>query len=157
LQRATQFSRPTPLPGDLPDFSYIEPTLVLGHGDYHPAVSRVLGHGDYHPAVSRVLGHGIVLPGVDPPSSILGGEAFLTRIYNAYQAMRSPAGANVWNGSSGLQEEWTARSALPGPRTGPKPQPAAATAARGWTATPILYRRCDGALPCPDLLPPNPP
>ena len=31
--------------GNLPDFSYIEPCLVLGHGDYHPAVSRVLGHG----------------------------------------------------------------------------------------------------------------
>ena len=70
--------------GDLPDFSYIEPCLILGHGDYHPAVSRALGHG-------------IVIPGVDPPSSILGGEAFLARIYNAYKAMQSPAGANVWN------------------------------------------------------------
>ena len=71
--------------GDLPDFSYIEPCLILGHGDYHPAVSHALGHG-------------IVIPGVDPPSSILGGEAFLARIYNAYKAMQSPtAGANVWN------------------------------------------------------------
>jgi hypothetical protein len=65
--------------GGLPDFSYIEPCLVLGHGDSHPAVSRVLGHG-------------IVLPGVDPPSSILGGEEFLARIYNAYKGMQSPAG-----------------------------------------------------------------
>jgi phospholipase C len=70
--------------GNLPDFSYIEPTLVLGHGDYHPAFSRVLGHG-------------IVIPGVDPPSSILGGEAFLARIYNAYKNMRSPSGSNVQN------------------------------------------------------------
>jgi phospholipase C len=70
--------------GDLPDFSYIEPNLILGHEDYHPAFARVLGHG-------------IVLPG-DPPSSILGGEAFLARIYRAYQGMQSPdAGANVWN------------------------------------------------------------
>jgi phospholipase C len=38
-----------------------------------------------------------VLPGVDPPSSILGGEAFLARIYNAYKNMQSPAGANAWN------------------------------------------------------------
>jgi hypothetical protein len=30
--------------GDLPDFSYIEPCLILSHGDYHPAVSRALGH-----------------------------------------------------------------------------------------------------------------
>ena len=70
--------------GRLPDFSFIEPCLVLGHGDYHPAVSRALGHG-------------VVIPGVDPPSSILGGEAFLARIYQAYQAMQSPTGSNVWN------------------------------------------------------------
>ncbi|MBF9072680.1 alkaline phosphatase family protein [Streptacidiphilus fuscans] len=70
--------------GDLPDFSFIEPCLVLGHGDYHPAMSRALGHG-------------VVISGVDPPSSILGGEAFLARIYRAYRAMRSPDGANVWN------------------------------------------------------------
>jgi phospholipase C len=70
--------------GELPDFSFIEPCLILGHGDYHPAVSHALGHG-------------IVIPGVDPPSSILGGEAFLARIYNAYQAMQSPAGSNIWN------------------------------------------------------------
>ena len=27
--------------GDLPDFSYIQPCLVLGHGDYHPAGSNI--------------------------------------------------------------------------------------------------------------------
>ena len=70
--------------GDLPDFSFIEPCLILGHGDYHPAAARALGHG-------------IVIPGLDPPSSILGGEAFLARIYRAYQAMQSPAGSNIWN------------------------------------------------------------
>jgi phospholipase C len=69
---------------DLPDFSFIEPCLVLGHNDYHPAVSRALGHG-------------IVVPGVDPPSSILGGEQFLARIYDSYKAMQSPTGSNVWN------------------------------------------------------------
>ena len=61
--------------GNLPDFSYIEPSLVLGHGTIRPAVSRVLGHG-------------IVIPGVDPPARILGGEAFLARIYNAYKGMQ---------------------------------------------------------------------
>ena len=70
--------------GDLPDFSFIEPCLILGHGDYHPAVSRALGHG-------------IVVPGADPPSAILGGEEFLARIYNAYKSMQSPDGANIWN------------------------------------------------------------
>ena len=70
--------------GELPDFSFIEPCLVLGHGDYHPAMARALGADS-------------VIPGVDPPSSILSGEAFLAQIYRAYRTMRSPTGANVWN------------------------------------------------------------
>ena len=40
------------------------------------------------------------------------------------------------DGSSALQEEWTAGSGRSGPGTGPRPRRAAATAARGWTATP---------------------
>jgi hypothetical protein len=56
-----------------------------------------VGHNDYHPACGRALGHGIAVQSMDPPSSILGGEAFLSRLYNAYQAMRSPTGSNVWN------------------------------------------------------------
>jgi phospholipase C len=47
--------------GDLPELSVIEPCLILGHGDYHPAVSRAVGHG-------------VVLSGVDPLSSILVGH-----------------------------------------------------------------------------------
>jgi phospholipase C len=70
--------------GDLPDFSFIEPALGVGHNDYHPACARALGHG-------------IVVAGIDPPSSILGGDAFLSRIYNAYRGMQSPTGSNVWN------------------------------------------------------------
>ena len=35
--------------GDLPDFSFIEPCLVVGHSDYHPAVGRALGHGIVDP------------------------------------------------------------------------------------------------------------
>jgi len=38
-----------------------------------------------------------VIDNVDPPSAILGGEAFLSRIYNAYKSMQSPTGPNVWN------------------------------------------------------------
>ena len=70
--------------GGLPDFSFIEPCLILGHGDYHPAFSKALGHG-------------VVIDNVDPPSSVLGGEAFLARIYNAYKAMQSSKGPNVWD------------------------------------------------------------
>jgi phospholipase C len=34
---------------------------------------------------------------VDVPSSILAGDAFLQRIFDAHRGMRSPDGANVWN------------------------------------------------------------
>lgn len=70
--------------GELPDFSLIEPNLVLGHGDYHPAEGRSL--------IADTP-----IPGMDPPSSILAGEAFLKTLYDTYRNMRSPKGANVWN------------------------------------------------------------
>ena len=69
--------------GTLPDFSLIEPNLLAGHGDYHPAFGRALLPG-------------IEVP-IDPPSSILAGEAFLTRIYEAVKSARSQVGANVFN------------------------------------------------------------
>jgi phospholipase C len=50
--------------GELADFSFIEPCLIVGHADYHPAAGRAMGHG-------------LDIKGIDPPSSILGGEAFL--------------------------------------------------------------------------------
>jgi phospholipase C len=70
--------------GELADFSFIEPSITMGHNDYHPAYGRAMGHG-------------VSLPGVDPPSSILGGEALLGRVYGAYRGMRSETGSNVWN------------------------------------------------------------
>ena len=109
--------------GDLPDFSYIEPCLILGHGDYHPAVSRALGHG-------------VVLPSVDPPSSILGGEAFLARIYNAYKGMQSPAGANVWNTTLliGWDEPGGTYDHVP-PGPVPPPDPSAPAGQLGFPST----------------------
>ena len=69
--------------GTLPNFSLIEPNLLAGHGDYHPAFGRAL------------------LPGVevpiDPPSSILAGESFLARIYDAMKGARSSVGSNAFN------------------------------------------------------------
>ena len=70
--------------GDLPDFSFIEPCFLIGHNDYHPALGRAAGHG-------------VVLPGVDPPSSVLGGEDFLSRVYTAYRGMQGTTGSTVWN------------------------------------------------------------
>src|SRR5262249_34980940 len=55
--------------GELPDFSLIEPNMLAGHGDYHPAMGRSMSA-----AVDLKI---------DNPSSTLSGEAFLARIFNA--------------------------------------------------------------------------
>ena len=70
--------------GTLPDFCLIEPHLVAGHGDYHPAEGRSLMGHDYNIAI-------------DPPSSILAGESFLDRIYRAIKTADSTAGSNAYN------------------------------------------------------------
>jgi len=70
--------------GTLPDFSLIEPNMLSGHSDYHPAFGRSFVQGDMN------------LP-MDPPSSIRGGEAFLARIYSAIRSAASPVGSSVYN------------------------------------------------------------
>ena len=69
--------------GTLPDISSIEPDMTSGHNDYHPAMV------DLHRADMDI--------GFDPPSSMLGGEALLERIYDTYRSMTGPSGTNVWN------------------------------------------------------------
>jgi phospholipase C len=69
--------------GTLPDFALIEPNLLAGHADYHPAFGRAILSG--------------VDVAIDPPSSVLAGEAFLARIYDAIRSARSPQGSNVFN------------------------------------------------------------
>jgi phospholipase C len=70
--------------GTLPDFSLIEPNFIAGHGDYHPAFGRAMGRN-------------LDVTALDPPSSMLAGEAFLERIFNAYRSATSESGSNVWN------------------------------------------------------------
>ena len=70
--------------GTLPTFSLIEPNLMLGHGDYHPALGMSLVQG-------------VDIPGTDPPSSILSGEAFLEEVFTTYRGMTSESGSNVYN------------------------------------------------------------
>jgi phospholipase C len=114
--------------GDLPDFSFIEPSLGVGHNDYHPACGRAMGHG-------------IAIQGIDPPSSILGGEAFLSRLYHAYRGMQSPSGSNVWN--TALLIGWdepggTYDHVPPGPV--PPPDPAAPAGQLGFKFDRSGYR-----------------
>ena len=51
------------------------------------------GHNDMHPAFDALF------PGVDldPPSSLLGGEALLAKIYDAIRHSASPSGSNAYN------------------------------------------------------------
>jgi phospholipase C len=97
--------------GTLPDFSLIEPNFIAGHGDYHPAFGR---------ALARSVDAGTL----DPPSSMLGGEAFLERIFNAYRSSTSEPGSNVWN--TALLIGWdepggTYDHVAPGPISPPDP------------------------------------
>jgi len=66
--------------GNLPAYSFIEPNLLFGHNDMHPAFDALF-------------------PGspLDPPSSLLGGEALLAKVYNAVRSSSSEHGSNAWN------------------------------------------------------------
>jgi phospholipase C len=66
--------------GQLPAYSFIEPNLLYGHNDMHPAFDALFPDAP-----------------IDPPSSLLGGEALLARIYDAVRSASSPAGSNAWN------------------------------------------------------------
>jgi phospholipase C len=55
------------------------------------------GHGDYHPAFGRSFFGGNVDIGLDAPSAMLGGEAFLERVFNAYRSATAEPGTNVWS------------------------------------------------------------
>jgi len=65
--------------GELPAYSFIEPNLWHGHNDMHPP-------------------EGALIPGLamDAPSSILGGEALLAKVYQAVRAS-SATGSNAFN------------------------------------------------------------
>jgi phospholipase C len=113
--------------GTLPDFSLIEPNMLAGHGDYHPAAGRSFGH---HVDLA-----------IDPPSSILGGEAFLERIFNIYRSCTSESGTNVWN--TALLIGWdepggTYDHVPPGPAA--PPDPAAPAGEFGFTFDRSGYR-----------------
>ncbi len=66
--------------GNLPTYSFIEPNLLYGHNDMHPAFDALFRDTP-----------------IDSPSSLLGGEALLAKIYNAVRSASSPQGSNAWN------------------------------------------------------------
>src|SRR5215472_1427179 len=66
--------------GRLPAYSFIEPSLIFAHNDYHP-VENPLAPG----------------ASVDPVSPILGGEELPARIYTAVRASGTTGGSNFAN------------------------------------------------------------
>jgi phospholipase C len=66
--------------GNLPTYSFIEPNLLYGHNDMHPAFDALFPDTP-----------------IDPPSSLLGGEALLAKVYNAVRSAATPTGSNAWN------------------------------------------------------------
>jgi phospholipase C len=114
--------------GALPDFSFIEPNLIRGHGDYHPAFGRSLGHH---------LNAGAL----DPPASVLTGEAFLQRIFDAYRSSTSESGSNVWNTALliGWDEPGGTYDHVP-PGAVPPPDPDAPPGEMGFTFDRSGYR-----------------
>ena len=67
--------------GELPTYVFVEPQII-GHA-----------HNDMHPAFSMLT------PGLswDPPSSLIGGEDLLARLYNAIRSSSSPKGSSYLN------------------------------------------------------------
>lgn len=113
--------------GTLPDFTLIEPNLTTGHADYHPPYARALKEGATYD--------------MDPPSSILSGEAFLEEIYTAYRNMNAPDGANVFNTALliGWDEPGGTYDHVP-PGAVPPPDPAAPPGQFGFTFDRSGYR-----------------
>jgi len=66
--------------GNLPAYSFIEPNLLYGHNDMHPAFDALYPGAD-----------------LDPPSALLGGEALLAKIYEAVRSSAAPDGSNAFN------------------------------------------------------------
>src|SRR4029078_9209330 len=89
------------------------------------------GHGDYHPAFGRSFAEGVDFA-MDSPSSMLAGEAFLARVFNAYRSATSDTRPNIWNTPLliGWDEPGGTYDHVP-PGTVPPPHPAARAAGVG--------------------------
>jgi phospholipase C len=102
--------------GRLPTYSFIEPNLLHAHNDYHPAYNAIM-------------------PGfaADPPSSILGGEELLARVYSAIRGSSTAGGSNFANTLFlvSFDEHGGTYDHVPPPRI-PPPDPAAPAGQMGF-------------------------
>ena len=102
--------------GRLAAYSFIEPNLLHAHNDYHPAYNALM-------------------PGLaaDPPSSILGGEELLARVYSAIRGSSTAGGSNFANTLFlvSFDEHGGTFDHVPPPRV-PPPDPAAGAGQMGF-------------------------
>ena len=102
--------------GRLAAYSFIEPNLLHAHNDYHPAYNAIM-------------------PGfaADPPSSILGGEELLARVYSAIRGSSTASGSNFANTLFlvAFDEHGGNYDHVPPPRV-PPPDPAAPAGQMGF-------------------------
>jgi phospholipase C len=105
--------------GTLPTYSFIEPNLLYGHNDMHPAMD-------------------VLYPDVpfDPPSPLIGGEALLAEIYDAIRSSSTPGGSNALNTLLlvTFDEHGGTYDHVP-PPAAPAPDPAAPPGQMGFTFT----------------------
>ena len=103
--------------GQLPTYSFLEPNLIHGHNDMHPPENALF-------------------PGfaMDMPSSLLGGEALLAKVYDAVRTSSSPTGSNVHNTllMINFDEHGGTYDHVP-PPPAPAPDPAAAAGQFGFS------------------------
>jgi len=102
--------------GTLPTYSFVEPNLLHAHNDYHPAYNAIV------PGFSA-----------DPPSSILGGEELLARVYAAIRGSSTSGGSNFANTLFlvAFDEHGGNYDHVPPPRV-PPPDPAAPAGQMGF-------------------------
>ena len=79
--------------GELPTYTFIEPQIIgWNHNDMHPPFGGVIA------ALGKQLGADDAASlHFDPPSSLLGGEDLLARIYDAVRSSSSATGSNHLN------------------------------------------------------------
>ena len=79
--------------GELPTYSFIEPQIIgWNHNDMHPPFGAVLATvGRQRGADDAASLH------FDPPSSLIGGEDLLARVYDAIRSSSSATGSNHLN------------------------------------------------------------
>jgi phospholipase C len=78
--------------GRLPTYSFIEPQIIgWNHNDMHPPFGTLLQVAASQKGADASDFH------FDPPSSLIGGEDLLARIYNAIRSSSSPTGSDHLN------------------------------------------------------------